>query len=214
MGGKGGDGNGAETCCAGMHQGAPNTLLCPKILITLSWNPCHPVLQSLFPCPWGTPCHPVPVPSAVVESEDSAEEPERRARGCRPQFQRTRLRVLAHFVAHPLDGGRHLSYLPGPEWLLDVTHLVAARTRVQDPRVASLEAGAVVVGREPGVTSVEVNGGCLWGIWGILGRFGGGGCGKLAGMQLGKMIPVGAGHDTGRERTEGLAQDGKRKQWP
>ncbi|NXY52906.1 T132A protein, partial [Callaeas wilsoni] len=94
--------------------------------------------------------------SAVVESEDPAEEPERRARGCRPQFQRTGLRVLAHFVAHPLDGGRHLSYLPGPEWLLDVTHLVAARTRVQDPRVASLEEGAVVVGREPGVTSVEV----------------------------------------------------------
>ncbi|XP_064281862.1 transmembrane protein 132A [Passer domesticus] len=94
--------------------------------------------------------------SAVVESEDAAEEPERRARGCRAQFQRTGLRVLAHFVAHPLDGGRHLSYLPGPEWLLDVTHLVAARTRVQDPRVASLEAGAVVVGREPGVTSVEV----------------------------------------------------------
>ncbi|NXM83605.1 T132A protein, partial [Oenanthe oenanthe] len=94
--------------------------------------------------------------SAVVESEDPAEEPERRARGCRPQYQRTGLRVLAHFVAHPLDGGRHLSYLPGPEWLLDVTHLVAARTRVQDPRVASLEAGAVVVGREPGVTSVEV----------------------------------------------------------
>ncbi|NXQ32539.1 T132A protein, partial [Alaudala cheleensis] len=94
--------------------------------------------------------------SAVVESEDAAEEPERRARGCRPQFQRTALRVLAHFVAHPLDGGRHLSYLPGPEWLLDVTHLVAARTRVQDPRVASLEAGAVVVGREPGVTSIEV----------------------------------------------------------
>ncbi|KAM7035240.1 transmembrane protein 132A isoform 2-T2 [Acridotheres tristis] len=95
--------------------------------------------------------------SAVVESEDLAEEPERRARSCRPQFQRTELRVLAHFVAHPLDGGRHLSYLPGPEWLLDVTHLVAARTRVQDPRVASLEAGAVVVGREPGVTSVEVH---------------------------------------------------------
>ncbi|NXR21075.1 T132A protein, partial [Cinclus mexicanus] len=94
--------------------------------------------------------------SATVEVEDPAEEPERRARSCRPQFQRTGLRVLAHFVAHPLDGGRHLSYLPGPEWLLDVTHLVATRTRVQDPRVASLEAGAVVVGREPGVTSVEV----------------------------------------------------------
>ncbi|NXD99606.1 T132A protein, partial [Chaetorhynchus papuensis] len=110
-----------------------------------------PVLEQLRG--WRLPGGP---DSGTVESEDPAEEPERRARGCRPQFQRTGLRVLAHFVAHPLDGGRHLSYLPGPEWLLDVTHLVAARTRVQDPRVASLEAGAVVVGREPGVTSVEV----------------------------------------------------------
>ncbi|NWW79959.1 T132A protein, partial [Climacteris rufus] len=110
-----------------------------------------PVLEQLRG--WRLPGGP---DSALSEAEDPAEEPERRARGCRPQFQRTGLRVLAHFVAHPLDGGRHLSYLPGPEWLLDVTHLVAPRTRVQDPRVASLEAGAVVVGREPGVTSVEV----------------------------------------------------------
>ncbi|NWV72570.1 T132A protein, partial [Dasyornis broadbenti] len=110
-----------------------------------------PVLEQLRG--WRLPSGP---DSAVAESDDAAEEPERRARGCRTQFQRTGLRVLAHFVAHPLDGGRHLSYLPGPEWLLDVTHLVATRTRVQDPRVASLEEGAVVVGREPGVTSVEV----------------------------------------------------------
>ncbi|NWW63183.1 T132A protein, partial [Ifrita kowaldi] len=110
-----------------------------------------PVLEQLRG--WKLPGGP---DSGTVESEDPVEEPERRARGCRPQFQRTALHVLAHFVAHPLDGGRHLSYLPSPEWLLDVTHLVAARTRVQDPRVASLEAGAVVVGREPGVTSVEV----------------------------------------------------------
>ncbi|NXN68682.1 T132A protein, partial [Himantopus himantopus] len=91
-----------------------------------------------------------------AEAEEPGEDAERRARGCRPQYQRTALRVLAHFVAHPLDGGRHLAYLPGPDWLLDVTHLVASRTRVQDPRVASLEGGTVVVGREPGVTSVEV----------------------------------------------------------
>ncbi|NXI85438.1 T132A protein, partial [Rhipidura dahli] len=110
-----------------------------------------PVLEQLRG--WRVPGGPE---SGTVDLEEPAEEPERRARGCRPQFQRTGLRVLAHFVAHPLDGGRHLSYLPGPEWLLDVTHLVAARTRVQDPRVASLEAGPVVVGREPGVTSVEV----------------------------------------------------------
>ncbi|NWI63221.1 T132A protein, partial [Todus mexicanus] len=74
--------------------------------------------------------------SAPAEAEDAGEDVERRARSCRPQYQRTGLRVLAHFVAHPLDGGRHLAYLPGPEWLLDVTHLVSSRTRVQDPRVA------------------------------------------------------------------------------
>ncbi|XP_064369476.1 transmembrane protein 132A [Dromaius novaehollandiae] len=93
---------------------------------------------------------------APTEVEEPGEEAERRARGCRPQYQRTAVRFLAHFVAHPLDGGRHLAYLPSAEWLLDVSHLVAARARVVDPRVASLEAGAVVVGREPGVTSVEV----------------------------------------------------------
>uniref|UniRef100_A0A8B9QYS7 Transmembrane protein 132A n=1 Tax=Anas platyrhynchos TaxID=8839 RepID=A0A8B9QYS7_ANAPL len=89
-------------------------------------------------------------------ADEPGEEAERRARGCRPQYQRTSVRFLAHFVAHPRDGGRHLSYLPGPEWLLDVTHLVAGRARVQDPRVATLEGDTVVVGREPGVTSVEV----------------------------------------------------------
>lgn len=93
-------------------------------------------------------------PSSDVE--EPGEDAERRARSCRPQYQRTAVRFLAHFVAHPQDGGRHLSYLPGPEWLLDVTHLVAGRARVQDPRVASLEGGTVLVGREPGVTSVEV----------------------------------------------------------
>ncbi|XP_068541568.1 transmembrane protein 132A isoform X2 [Anas acuta] len=94
--------------------------------------------------------------SADGEADEPGEEAERRARGCRPQYQRTSVRFLAHFVAHPRDGGRHLSYLPGPEWLLDVTHLVAGRARVQDPRVATMEGDTVVVGREPGVTSVEV----------------------------------------------------------
>lgn len=88
--------------------------------------------------------------------EDPGEDAERRTRSCRPQYQRTAVRFLAYFVAHAQDGGRHLSYLPGPEWLLDVTHLVASWARVQDPRVASLEGGTMLVGREPGVTSVEV----------------------------------------------------------
>lgn len=86
-----------------------------------------------------------------------AEEAERRARGCRLQYQRAGVRFLVPFAAHPLDGGRRLTHLLGPDWLLDVSHLVAPHARVQDPRVASLEGGRVLVGREPGVTSIEVS---------------------------------------------------------
>lgn len=85
-----------------------------------------------------------------------AEEAERRARGCRLQYQRASVRFLVPFAAHPLDGGRRLTHLLGPDWLLDVSHLVAPHAHVQDPRVASLEGGRILVGREPGVTSIEV----------------------------------------------------------
>uniref|UniRef100_A0A674JPK6 Transmembrane protein 132A n=1 Tax=Terrapene triunguis TaxID=2587831 RepID=A0A674JPK6_9SAUR len=93
---------------------------------------------------------------SVPLPEEAGEEAERRARGCRLQYQRAGVRFLAHFVAHPLDGGRHLTYMPSPDWLLDVSHLVGGQAKVQDPRVATLEGGSVVIGREPGVTSVEV----------------------------------------------------------
>ncbi|XP_048341356.1 transmembrane protein 132A [Sphaerodactylus townsendi] len=91
-----------------------------------------------------------------AEPEEGGEELERRARGCRLQYQRAGVRFLAHFVAHPLDGGRHLTYMPSSDWLLDVSHLVQKHARIQDPRVATLEDGSVVIGREPGMTSVEV----------------------------------------------------------
>lgn len=93
-----------------------------------------------------------PEPEAAVATEEA----ERRARSCRLQYQRASVRFLAPFAAHPLDGGRHLTYLLGPDWLLDVSHLVAPHARVQDPRVAALEGGSILVGREPGVTSIEV----------------------------------------------------------
>lgn len=66
------------------------------------------------------------------------------------------MRVLAPFAAHTQDG-RHLEHLLGPDWLLDVTDLVLPHAHVQDPRVASLEGGPVLVGREPGVTAIEVS---------------------------------------------------------
>ncbi|XP_069484990.1 transmembrane protein 132A [Ambystoma mexicanum] len=92
------------------------------------------------------------------EQEGTSEEgaSDRRVRGCRPQYQRASVRFLAHFVAHPLDGGRHLTYLLGSDWLLDVSPLVRSHARVRDPRVALLEEGSLLIGREPGVTSIEV----------------------------------------------------------
>ncbi|XP_005903013.1 transmembrane protein 132A isoform X1 [Bos mutus] len=100
----------------------------------------------------------VPGPAEGAPEPEAAgvEEAERRARGCRLQYQRAGVRFLVPFAAHPLDGGRRLTHLLGPDWLLDVSHLVAPHARVQDPRVASLEGGWVLVGREPGVTSIEV----------------------------------------------------------
>lgn len=103
-----------------------------------------------------TPPRP-PLPGRAQEPEAAGEEVERRARGCRLQYQRAGVRFLVPFAAHPLDGGRRLTHLLGPDWLLDVSHLVAPHARVQDPRVASLEGGRVLVGREPGVTSIEVS---------------------------------------------------------
>uniref|UniRef100_A0A8C5L4G7 Transmembrane protein 132A n=1 Tax=Jaculus jaculus TaxID=51337 RepID=A0A8C5L4G7_JACJA len=101
----------------------------------------------------------VPGPAEGVPEPGAAgpEEAERRSRGCRLQYQRAGVRFLVPFAAHSQDGGRRLTHLLGPDWLLDVTHLVAPHARVQDPRVASLEGGRVLVGREPGVTSIEVH---------------------------------------------------------
>ncbi|XP_028916759.1 transmembrane protein 132A [Ornithorhynchus anatinus] len=100
---------------------------------------------------------PGPADGAATGPEEAGEEPaERRARGCRLQYQRAGVRFLASFVAHPLDGSHHLTYLLGPDWLLDVSRLVGPHARVLDPRVATLEGGSVLVGREPGLTSVEV----------------------------------------------------------
>lgn len=93
---------------------------------------------------------------ALEPEAAAAEEAERRVRNCRLQYQRANVRFLVPFAAHPLDGGRRLTHLLGPDWLLDVSHLVAPHARVQDPRVASLEGGRILVGREPGVTSIEV----------------------------------------------------------
>nr|XP_012309774.1 transmembrane protein 132A isoform X1 [Aotus nancymaae] len=99
---------------------------------------------------------PGPAEGPVEPASEVGDEAERRARGCHLQYQRAGVRFLAPFAAHPLDGSRRLTHLLGSDWLLDVSHLVAPHAHVLDPRVALLEGGRVLVGREPGVTSIEV----------------------------------------------------------
>ncbi|KAM4636254.1 transmembrane protein 132A [Discoglossus pictus] len=98
--------------------------------------------------------------AGVSQEEDGGERrgaTDRRTHSCRPQYQRARIRFLAHFVAHSLDGSRQLTYLLSTDWLLDVSPLIRSQAVIRDPRIARLEEeGSVLIGQEPGVTSVEV----------------------------------------------------------
>ncbi|KAG8434898.1 hypothetical protein GDO86_013021 [Hymenochirus boettgeri] len=82
---------------------------------------------------------------------------DRRSQTCRPLYQRARVRFLAYFVAHSLDSSRQLTYLLGTDWLIDVSPLIRSQAVVRDSRIARLEEeGSILIGQEPGVTSVEV----------------------------------------------------------
>uniref|UniRef100_UPI00398E4A24 transmembrane protein 132B-like n=1 Tax=Pristiophorus japonicus TaxID=55135 RepID=UPI00398E4A24 len=103
----------------------------------------------------------VPVPSEkgqagdAEEAVEDEEEGERKGRGCPLQYQRATLRVHTQFVAGS-PSGRQLASLLGAGWRVDVGELVAPWVRVGDPRVARVAEGSVLVGLQPGVTSVQV----------------------------------------------------------
>ncbi|XP_070256062.1 transmembrane protein 132B [Myotis yumanensis] len=101
---------------------------------------------------WRVPVAPNQRPTR--ESEDEEDE-ERKGRGCSLQYQHALVRVLTQFVAEAPDLGR-LSHLLGPDWQLDITDLVAGFLKVEEPRVAQLQGGRTLAGREPGITSVQV----------------------------------------------------------
>uniref|UniRef100_A0A8C9CAQ6 Transmembrane protein 132B n=1 Tax=Phocoena sinus TaxID=42100 RepID=A0A8C9CAQ6_PHOSS len=88
------------------------------------------------------------------DSEDEEDE-ERKGRGCSLQHQRALVRVLTQFVAESPDSGQ-LSYMLGPDWQFDVTDLVMDFMKAEEPRIAQLQDGRILVGREPGITTVQV----------------------------------------------------------
>lgn len=66
------------------------------------------------------------------------------------------VRVLTQFVAESSEFGGHLTYMLGSEWQFDITDLVTDFMKVEEPKIAKLQDGRVLVGREHGITTVQV----------------------------------------------------------
>ncbi|CAM9673317.1 unnamed protein product [Rangifer tarandus platyrhynchus] len=88
------------------------------------------------------------------DSEDEEDE-EKKGRGCSLQYQHALVRVLTQFVAESPDAGQ-LSHMLGPDWQFDITDLVMDFMKVEEPRIAQIQDGRTLVGREPGITTVQV----------------------------------------------------------
>uniref|UniRef100_A0A8C3QUQ9 Transmembrane protein 132C n=1 Tax=Cyanoderma ruficeps TaxID=181631 RepID=A0A8C3QUQ9_9PASS len=100
----------------------------------------------------------VPVVSNKRPTRDSDddEEDERRGRGCTLQYQHAMVRVLTQFVAEDSGPWGQLSYLLGPDWHFDITDLVRDFMKLEDPHVAKLQEGRILIGREVGMTTMQV----------------------------------------------------------
>ncbi|XP_014383096.2 LOW QUALITY PROTEIN: transmembrane protein 132D [Alligator sinensis] len=91
-----------------------------------------------------------------ARDSDDEEEDERKGRGCALQYQHAMVRVLTQFVAEPSDPGGQLSYLLGSDWQLDITDLVSDFMQVEEPRIAKLQGGQVLIGQELGMTTIQI----------------------------------------------------------
>ncbi|XP_049618465.2 transmembrane protein 132D [Syngnathus scovelli] len=81
---------------------------------------------------------------------------EKKGKGCTLQFQHALVRVLTHFVAEQEDPRDSKAYFLGSDWQVDVTRLVRYFMKVEDPRVARLQEGKVLSGRDIGTTAIQV----------------------------------------------------------
>uniref|UniRef100_A0A8D0HCI6 T132D protein n=1 Tax=Sphenodon punctatus TaxID=8508 RepID=A0A8D0HCI6_SPHPU len=91
-----------------------------------------------------------------ARDSDDEEEDERKGRGCTLQYQHAMVRVLTQFVAEPSDPGGQLTYLLGSDWQVDITDLVSDFMQVEEPRIAKLQGGQVLIGQELGMTTIQI----------------------------------------------------------
>ncbi|XP_015278065.1 PREDICTED: transmembrane protein 132B-like [Gekko japonicus] len=99
---------------------------------------------------------PVTTNKRPTRDSDEEEDDEKKGRGCTLQYQHAVVRVLTQFVAESSDLGGQLTYMLDSEWQFDITDLVADFMKVEEPKVAKLQDGRVLLGREPGITTVQV----------------------------------------------------------
>uniref|UniRef100_A0ABK0M792 Transmembrane protein 132C n=1 Tax=Rattus norvegicus TaxID=10116 RepID=A0ABK0M792_RAT len=100
----------------------------------------------------------VPIVASKRPTRDSEEEEEeeQRGRGCALQFQHATVRVLTQFVSESAGPWGQLSHLLSPDWQFDITHLVADFMKLESPHIATLQDSRVLVGREVGMTTIQV----------------------------------------------------------
>ncbi|XP_066835374.1 transmembrane protein 132C isoform X3 [Anser cygnoides] len=100
----------------------------------------------------------VPVVSNKRPTRDSddEDEDERKGRGCTLQYQHAMVRVLTQFVAEDSSPWGQLSYLLGSDWQFDITDLVMDFMKLEEPHIAKLQEGRILIGREVGMTTMQV----------------------------------------------------------
>ncbi|KAK5909994.1 hypothetical protein CesoFtcFv8_003872 [Champsocephalus esox] len=86
----------------------------------------------------------------------NSEDDDRKGKGCMLQYQHALVRVLTHFVAEQADPRDPKAYFLGSDWQVDVTRMVRYFMKVEDPRVARLQSGRVLSGRDLGTTTIQV----------------------------------------------------------
>lgn len=97
----------------------------------------------------------LPLCSRPTRESDDEEDEEKKGRGCTLQYQHALVRVLTQFVSESPDLGQ-LTYMLGPDWQFDITDLVTEFVKVEEPKIAQLQDGRILAGREPGITTVQV----------------------------------------------------------
>nr|XP_020860036.1 transmembrane protein 132C isoform X2 [Phascolarctos cinereus] len=100
----------------------------------------------------------VPIVSNKRPTRDSDDEDdeERRGRGCALQYQHAMVRVLTQFVSEDSNPWGQLRYLLSPDWQFDITDLVTDFMKLEEPHIAKLQEGRILIGREVGMTTVQV----------------------------------------------------------